>query len=48
MRRDDGREKGKEMSGCWRIAREISKSEYSWDTEGDGNTERIWIGVVVA
>ena len=27
------------MDRCWRIAREISKSVYSWDREGDGKRE---------
>ena len=29
------------MDGCYRIARETSESEYSWDSKGDGKTEII-------
>ena len=32
------------MSGCRCIAREISESAYSWDSEGDGKRELACVG----
>ena len=44
MRRDEVRDAEEGMGGCWRIARERSDSESSWDTEGAGKTEEVRIG----
>ena len=43
---EDGSKAGKGMSGCWRIAREISEMEYNRGTDGRGKTEKLGIGVV--
>ena len=43
MRRDEVRDAEDQMDGCRHIAREISESGYSWDTDGDGKTEEVGI-----
>ena len=42
--RDDVRDVGKGIYGCRHIARERLESAYSWDTDGYGKKEEVWIG----
>ena len=40
--KDEAKDPGTVMGSGWRIARETSKSEYSWDSERSGKTGTVY------